>query len=106
MFNNDFNSRCSLEKLIETKKQNIEILQHKVINKFLFTTSLRKRKKMAKTIKFVNLLILFIFTFLVVTDASSNPYPYLFLTFLFILNTKYFIPYINSCFLYFILQQP
>jgi len=36
--------KTKMKKFIETNKQNIEILQHKVINKFLSTTSLRGKK--------------------------------------------------------------
>jgi hypothetical protein len=55
-------------------KQNIELLQYKVVNKFLFVASLEE-KNMAKVIKFIYLIILFIFL-LVLTDIVSAGKPF------------------------------
>jgi hypothetical protein len=59
----------------KTNKQNIELLQYKVVNKFLFVASLEE-KNMAKITKFIYLIILFIFLLLVLTDIVSAGKPF------------------------------
>jgi hypothetical protein len=57
--------------IAETNKQNVEFLQHKVINKFLSASSLEE-KNMAEIIKFIYLMVLIISLFLVLTDSING----------------------------------